>query len=111
MLMHPHAAHAWSFRFVQTSLLLLLSIDQVYLLAFVKKLGPLFVRRKLFVGREHGLGRRDPNSNLELRVCSSHHHTHGGWNVGIIAADCGANVPLACEAINCRIETYPAHTR
>jgi hypothetical protein len=29
MLMQPHAAHAWSFRFVLTSLLLLLSIHQM----------------------------------------------------------------------------------
>src|ERR1700690_4452459 len=109
MLIHPHAAHAWSFCFVLTSLLLLLSIDQLQLLGLVKKLGPLLVRRKLLVGREHGLGRRDPNSNLELRVRFSLHHAHCGWDIGIIAADCGANVPLTYEPIHRRIETYPAN--
>src|ERR1035441_8792468 len=105
MLIHPHAAHAWSFWFVLTSLLLLLSIGQVQLLGLVKKLGPLFVRRKLLVGREQGLGRRDPNSNLELRVSFSLHHAHGGRNARVIAADCGTNVPLTYEPINRRIET------
>src|SRR6202453_2253749 len=109
MLIHPHAAHAWSFWFVLTSLLLLLSTDQVQLLDPIKKLGPLFVRRKLLVGREQGWGRRDPNSNLELRVSLSLHHAHCGRHVGIIATDCGANVPLTYEPINRRIETYPAH--
>src|SRR5450755_1324547 len=109
MTIHPHGAHAWSFWFVLTSLLLLLSIDQVQLLGLVKKLGPLFARRKLLVGREQGLGRRDPNSNLELRVSFSLHHAHGGRNVGIIATDCGANVPLTYEPINRRIETYPTN--
>ena len=91
------------------SLLLLLSIDQLQLLGLVKKLGPLFVRRKLLVGREHSLGLRDTNSNLELRVRFSLHHADGGWNVRIIATDCGANVPLTYEPINRRIETYPAN--
>src|SRR5450755_1029772 len=108
MTIHPHGAHAWSFWFVLTSLLLLLSIDPVQLPGLVKKLGPLFVRRKLLVGREQSLGRRDPNSNLELRVSFSLHHAHGGRNAGIIATDCGANVPLTHEPINRRIETYPA---
>jgi hypothetical protein len=49
MLIHPHAAHAWSFWFVLTSILLLLRIHQMQLLGLVKKLGPLFVRRKLLV--------------------------------------------------------------
>src|ERR1700690_945535 len=109
MLIHPHTACAWSLWFVLTSLLLLLRSDQLQLLGLVKKLGPLLVRRKLLVGREQGLGRRDPNSNLKLRVRFSLHSTHGGRNVGRIATDCGANVPLPYELIRCRIETYPAH--
>src|SRR5208282_6595392 len=91
------------------SLLLLLSIGQPRLLGLVKKLGPLFVRPKLLVGREHRLGRRDPNSNLELRVRFSLHHAHCGWNARIITTDGGANVLLTREAINRRIETYPAN--
>src|ERR1035438_3763391 len=109
MLIHPHAAHAWSFWLVLTSLLLSLRSDQLQLLGLVKKLRPLLARRKLLVGREQGLGRRDPNSNLELRVRFSLHSTHCGWNARIIATDCGANVPLTREAINRRIETYPAN--
>src|ERR1017187_5513464 len=110
MLIHPHAAHAWSFWFVLTSLLLLLLRgDQLQLLGLVKKFGPLLVRRKILVGREQGLGRRDPNSNLELRVRFSLHSTHCRRNVGRIATDGGANVPLTYEPISRRIETYPAH--
>jgi|SRR5271155_2164588 hypothetical protein len=37
------------------SLLLLLSIDRLRPLGLVEKLGPLLVRRKLFVGRKHRL--------------------------------------------------------
>jgi hypothetical protein len=36
------------------SLLLLLSMDSLRLLIFFQELGPLFVRRKLLVRREHG---------------------------------------------------------
>ena len=92
------------------SLLLLLRIDPLPLLGLVNKLGPLFVRRKLLVGREHGLRRRDPNSNLELRVRLSLHHAHCGWNVRVISTDCGANVPLTYGSINRGIEAYPANT-
>jgi hypothetical protein len=97
------AAHAWSFWFVATSLVLLLRSDQLQLLGFVEKLAPLLVCRKLLVGREQGLGRRDPNSNLKLRVRLPFHCTHCGWNVPIIATDHGP--------INRRIETQPANAR
>src|ERR1039458_6857814 len=106
MLIHPHAAHAWSFWFVLTSLLLLLRSDQLQLLGLVKKLGPLLVRRKLLVGREQGLGRRDPNSNLELRVRFSLHSTHCRRNVGRIATDGGANVPLTNEFPRSQLTTH-----
>src|SRR5580658_4070114 len=109
MLIHPHTAYAWSFWLVLTSLLLLLRSDQLQLLGLAKKSRPLLVRRKLLVGREQGLGRRDPNSNLEFRVRFSLHRAHCGWNVRIIAPDCGANVPLTYEPINRRIETYPSN--
>src|ERR1700687_4729931 len=49
-------------------LLLLLSTDKPRLLVLLKKLGPFFVRRKLLVGRKHGLRGRYSHSYLELCV-------------------------------------------
>src|SRR5450432_671752 len=109
----PSSCPCLEFPVVRSSLLLLLLLllrsDQLQLLGLVKKLGPLLVRREVLVGREQGLGRRDPNSNLELRVGFSLHSTHCGRNVGRIATDCGPNVPLPYEQVSRRIETYPAH--
>ncbi len=59
-------------------------MDELRLLIFLKKLGLLFVRRKLLVGRKYGLRRRYPHSYLELCVGLSFHRTHCGWNIRII---------------------------
>ena len=99
----------WRLQGLLTLSLLSLNFGQRRLLGLVKKLRPLFVRRKLLVGGEHRLRRGHSNSNLQLSVRFSFHHAHGGWNVGVIATDCGANVLLGRESINCRIETYPAN--
>src|SRR4030081_1876712 len=73
-----------------SSLLLLLTLGHLRLLGLVKKLGPLFVCRKLLVGRKHRLRRRHSHSNLQLSVRFSLHHAHGGGDVRIIAAGCCA---------------------
>src|SRR5579864_8759256 len=46
-----------------------------------------------------------------MSIRFSLHHTHGRGDVGIIAADCGANVLLTCKSIDSGIETYPANPR
>jgi hypothetical protein len=80
--------------FPASLLLLLLRSGPLELLGLVKTLGPLLVRPKLLIGKEQVLGGRDPNSNLQLHIRFSLHGTHRGRNVGRIATDCGANVPL-----------------
>ena len=90
-------------------LLLLLRVNQLRLLGLVKELGPLFVGGKFLIRRQHGLGRRDSDSNLELGLSFSLHHAHSWGNIGIIAADGGTNVLLAREPVGCGIETNPAH--
>jgi len=86
-------------------------MDQLRLLGSVKELGPFLVCGKFLVGRKHRFRRRHPNSDLELRVSFSLHHAHRRWNIGVIAANGGANMFVICEPVYRRIKAEPADSR
>src|ERR1022692_1864243 len=92
-------------------LLLLLRVLLLGLLVFLEKAGPFFVRGKLFVGRQHRIGRGHPDAHLQLGFSGSFHGAYSRGYVGVIAPDRRSNVSAAHNQVVGRVETPPADMR
>src|ERR1017187_3043236 len=91
--------------------LLLLRVLLLGLLVFLEKAGPFFVRGKLFVGRQHRIGRGHPDAHLQLGFSGSFHGAYSRGYVGVIAPDRRSNVSAAHNQVVGRVETHPADMR
>src|ERR1022692_2777420 len=89
-------------------LLLLLRVLLLGLLVFLEKAGPFFVRGKLFVGRQHRIGRGHPDAHLQLGFSGSFHGAYSRGYVGVIAPDRRSNVSAAHNQVVGRVETHPS---
>ena len=101
----------WLWPVVRNLLLLLLALGFVGLLIGSQKLRPLFVLREFLIDRQNRFRWRHSDANLHLALGRAFQRTDGWWNIGIITADRGSNVPLPANQIIGRIKTDPAKAR